>query len=201
MSPQGDATFDAIEFRQIEDILDCQPGSGAVLLTQAAVDGPDDELVAFNRDVVNQVLDRVDDISEVALDALRSYYVDLYGALIPVGGLSAYRAFANRQVNELVLQGLKLMDVPAHLDLLVDALSGDGISDEQYAARFAEAEAARPLTEANAAFLRSLDTIQIVLPGSFDVALRIALGKDGDDFGSIDLPRWRGNVEEIIKVN
>lgn len=197
MSPQGDATFDAIEFRQIEDILDCQPGSGAVLLTQAAVD----ELVAFNRDVVNQVLDRVDDISEVALDALRSYYVELYGALIPVGGLSSYRAFATRQVNTLVLQGLKLMGVPAHLDLLVDALSGDGISDEQYAAGFAEAEAAQPLVTANAAYLRSLDTIQIVLPSSFDVALRIALGKDGDDFGSIDLPRWHGNVEELVTVD
>lgn len=189
--------FDSVEINQVEDILDCTTDDSIpVLLTQEAFDGADEDLIAVNRDVVNHVLDREPSLDDISRDALRSYYVDMYAQTVAAAGLRAYTDVATGDVHTFVLQGLQLMDVPAHRDLLV-ATIGDqaGFDEASFDAAFAAAEETRSLTAANAAYLRALPERQVLSEKNFQVALDIRLGHVDSDTGvRLDLPRWTGVV-------
>lgn len=195
-SDTGEIEFESIEVTQVPDILDCSPDTSLpILLTQSAYDGPDAGLVELNRDIVNKVLDRGPSLDDISHDALRSYYVDMYAQLVAAGGLRAYLAVADGNVHRFVLQGLQLMDVPAHRDLLVNTINDHTqFDDTAFAEAFAAAEAQRPLVAANADYLRGLPERQVLSDNSFDVALDIRLGHVDSDTPAVDLPRWTGDV-------
>ena len=197
-SPAENTEYDAIEIRHVEDILDCTPDSTEpLLLTQAAVDATDEELLAVNRGIVSHVLDSVDDIAHVSQDALRGYYLDFYTHAIEEVGLSGYRARSTSQVDTYVMQALKLASAQQHLDLFVSAVvDPEVVDDGDYAARFAEADADQPIASANATYLREHDGIQILSEGNLGVALDIVLG-DRTGRGGVDVPRWNGVVADV----
>ncbi|MFF8893062.1 hypothetical protein [Brevibacterium casei] len=183
--------FDRIEYTQLDDILSCDKDSShPVLLTQEALDGTAAELVDCNRELVARALDRVDDTDAISQDALRSSYVDLYRAAMSERGLTWYRAHVPRAARELALQGLRLLGAPEHLDLAVKAIETD-LDDEAFAAAFASAEAAVPLEEANAAYLRDLPAVSILKAEDIPTAMSIEFNGSG---ASSDYPRWRGDL-------
>lgn len=178
--------FDRIEYSQLDDILSCEKDSShPVLLTQEALDGTAAELVDCNRGIVAGALDRVDDTDAISQDALRSSYVDLYRAAVSEHGLAWYRTHVPRPARELALQGLRLMSAPEHLDLAVRAIESD-LDDEAFAAAFASAEAALPLEEANAAYLRDLPAMSILKDADIPTAMSIEFTGSG---ASSDYPR------------
>ncbi|GAA1480276.1 hypothetical protein GCM10009624_07160 [Gordonia sinesedis] len=189
--------FDSVEINQVEDILDCTTDDSIpVLLTQEAFDGSDEDLIAVNRDVVNKVLDREPSLDDISRDALRSYYVDMYAQTVAAAGLRAYTDVATGDVHTFVLQGLQLMDIPAHRDLLVATIGNQaGFDEAAFDAAFAAAEETRSLAAANAAYLRALPERQVLSEKNFQVALDIRLGHVDSDTGvHLDLPRWTGVV-------
>ena len=194
--PAENAEYDAVEIRNVEDILDCTTDTTEpLLLTQAAVDGGDDVLLAVNRDVVSHVLDAVDSLDAVSQDALRSYSLDFYAHAIEEVGFSGYRARADRQVDAYVMQALKLAGAQRHLDLFVTAaVDPEAVDDAAFDAGFTDVEADEPLVASNAAYLRDLDGIQILSDGNLDVALDIVLAPRG---AGVEALRWNGVVADV----
>lgn len=151
-----------------------------VVLPAEALEGPDAELVDANIDVVNAMYAELLGEDEIALNALRSYYVDFYLTEALEGGFAQYAVSAGdrEDLDQLVRDGLREMGAPAHLELFeaaakaFDALSeddaetylvGDGEASAAVAAmealddEFEETLEAEDLVALNGAWLRRQD--------------------------------------------
>ncbi|MBE8146612.1 hypothetical protein IOD13_11145 [Brevibacterium casei] len=185
--------FDRIEYSQLDDILSCEKDSShPVLLTQEALDGTAAELVDCNRGIVAGALDRVDDTDAISQDALRALCRPL-----PCGGERARARLvpdARPPTRPRArAPGPRLMSAPEHLDLAVRAIESD-LDDEAFAAAFASAEAAVPLEEANAAYLRDLPAMSILKDADIPTAMSIEFTGSG---ASSDYPRWNGDLSVL----
>lgn len=184
-------TFDRIEFRHLDDILACETDtSHPLLLTKTALDAGAADLLACDRELVARSLDRAASVDEVSQDALRASYVDLYRSAIRERGWAWYRQSIPRPAQALALQGISLMSVPDHLDLIVHAIE-DSPSDESFAAAFDAIEATQPLEAAVAEFLRDRPTITVLAEDDIETALSIEFSGTGVPAA---YPRWRGDL-------
>lgn len=90
-----------------------------VVLPAEAVEAGDEAVVDANIDVVNAMYEELLDEREIALNALRSYYVDFYLTQMLDGGFAQYIVYAGDRegIDELVRDGLREMGAGEHLAL------------------------------------------------------------------------------------
>lgn len=104
-----------------------------VVLPAEALEGPDAELVDANIDIVNAMYAELLGEDEIAINALRSYYVDFYLTEALEGGFAQYVVSAGDRegLDELIRDGLREMGAVRHLELF-DAVSAafDSLSDD-----------------------------------------------------------------------
>ncbi|WP_052207056.1 DMP19 family protein [Sinomonas humi] len=104
-----------------------------VVLPADALLGPDAVLVDANIDIVNAMYAELLGEDEIALNALRSYYVDFYLTESLEGGFAQYVVSAGDRegLDSLVRDGLREMGAARHLELFDAAAKAfDALSDD-----------------------------------------------------------------------
>ncbi|MGV3721283.1 MAG: DMP19 family protein [Actinomycetota bacterium] len=162
--------------------------ANAVVISQESLESDDPyEVVGSNVDFVNALLGEYLRADEIAVDALRSYYVDYFLAQLENGGFSqfVYNSGWSEDVVRLVREGLREMGAVQHLALFeetseqIAALGPERLrayleseyfdeNEERDAlnvmgADFSGISEAEDLIELNAAWLRSLPGL-VALP-------------------------------------
>lgn len=108
-----------------------------IILPADALAGPDAELVDANIDIVNAMYAELLGEDEIALNALRSYYVDFFLTEALEGGFAQYVVSAGERddLDVLVRDGLREMGALRHLELFeAMAKTFDALSDDEAAA-------------------------------------------------------------------
>ncbi|MEA5453941.1 hypothetical protein SPF06_04320 [Sinomonas sp. JGH33] len=105
-----------------------------VVLPAEVLEGPDDEVVDANIDVVNAMYSELLGEDEIAVNALRSYYVDFYFTEALDGGFAQYAVSAGdrEEIDGYVRDGLREMGAAQHLELF-DAIAAayDALDDDE----------------------------------------------------------------------
>jgi hypothetical protein len=108
-----------------------------IILPADALGGPDAELVDANIDIVNAMYAELLGEDEIALNALRSYYVDFFLTEALEGGFAQYVVSAGERddLDVLVRDGLREIGALRHLELFeAMAQTFDALSDDEAAA-------------------------------------------------------------------
>lgn len=104
-----------------------------VVVSAESVQEGDDAVVSSNVTLVNALLTELLTEDEIAINALRSYYVDFYLTQVLNGGFAQYifNSGWKAELNERVLEGLNLMGADAHARLFEKAVAAFEELDEE----------------------------------------------------------------------
>ncbi|BCT77568.1 hypothetical protein SCMU_34100 [Sinomonas cyclohexanicum] len=175
-----------------------------VVLPAEALHAGDEAVVDANVDVVNAMYEELLDEREIAVNALRSYFVDFYLTQMLDGGFAQYvfTAGDRRRTDGLIRDGLREMGAPQHATLFDELTSAfDGLSADDVEAYLDGEDGTSPAVAA----LEELDERFEALQDEQDlVALNAAWlrGQEGllalDDDGIEDeIARRVGLIEDL----
>ena len=93
---------------------------GRILVSETAFNsGNDQDIINSNISVINLMREEKIDDEFIHEDALMSYYLDFYYSQYIVGNFAQFvhRSGWNKELNELIEEGLALIGAPKHLEL------------------------------------------------------------------------------------
>ncbi|WP_278034366.1 DMP19 family protein [Flavobacterium nitratireducens] len=93
---------------------------GSILISESAANSENpQDVINSNISIVNLMREEKIDDEDIHEDALMSYYLDFYAAQIAQGNFAqfVYNSGWNKELNELIEEGLEIIGAPKHLEL------------------------------------------------------------------------------------